>query len=511
MKMKHCRTIYPCRIVRPLGRFKVSNNDHFAKLLEEVEDFIIEKVIGDNPKRSILRCSKSHNSYYPCEYCFAKGIRVLTTFSQKKMQEMDERIKSQTTEIQNQIRFLESQPQSDMRDENIAVLKKVETEIVSKNMKKKTHQIVWPHSTSNGKLRTKKDTLVIVNRLGNGEILSPDQSKGITGRSHLINLETFDYVKDLPAEYMHVACLGVIKRLVELTFQVGEVRSRVTKRKLTSPSVFNELIADIKVTKECSRRIRDLDFSVYKAQEFRNLGIYFFPVIIQCLESTDKEIQLWLYLGYMLRASILPNTEYDSNIHEPNIAMSMDKFYSLYERLFGVVNCTYSIHVVCSHLLAMRDENPLTSSSAFSFENFYGQLRRCFVPGTSSTLKQIFKKSMMKNILSKHTCESPITITTHESALECNNMIYTFKDKKYCIYKVVDINNELSKLTCKRQGKYPAKFPTSPMMNWEEVGVFEKGGIMDEVVTVDMSEVSGKVLKVKQYLVTCPNNVLREK
>ena len=212
----------------------------------------------------------------------------------------------------------------------------------------------------------------------------------------------------------------------------------------------------------------------------------------------------------MLRACLLPENEY-SLVDEADIIYCMEIFYNIYEQIFGLINCTYSVHVVCSHLPAIRGKDPLTSTSAFSFESFYGEMRGCFVPGTQSTAKQIMKKVLIKHALGNHRCESPITITAHESPLESNNMIYVFEKKQYLMYQVVDINAATNVLTCKRQGKYDCQMTDCPSLNWKDVGVFRKGGLLDEKVSINMSSVSGKVLKVHNYLITCPNNILREK
>lgn len=513
MKLRACRTIYPCRIVRPLGRFKVNNGEHFKKLCEDLKTngIDIDKIVADNPKRSDLRCCKLFNSYYPCEYCFSKGTRTQTSGSVQKQKDLAEKIKIQTREITEKIALLQKQPQSEIRDENIALLTNVKNEI-AKNTVKYSHQIVWPHTSQHGDLRTREDVLDIVQKIESGAKLTIDDCKGVIARSHLLDIRDFDYVHDLPAEYMHSGCLGLIKRLVELTFQVGENRPRITKRKLSSPAKFNILISKIKVTKETSRRVRELDFAVYKAQEFRNLSLYFFPIIIECIEENANERHLWLYLAYMFRACTLPNTEYDSEFHEKFVKICMEQFYITYENLFGIINCTYSVHVICSHLPEIRGKDPLTSNSAFVFENFYGLMRDCYVPGTNSTLKQIFKKVLLKNTIAKHLCEAPVTITTHETAMERNNLIYTYKEKKYCIYKVMDINNEKEVFICKRVGKYPVTYDYLPVqLDWNSVGVFKQGGVLDELVEVEMNDVAGKVMVVQDNLITCPRNVLREK
>ena len=140
-------------------------------------------------------------------------------------------------------------------------------------------QLTWPASTMEGELRTIDNILAITNEIEeNPQILktSPDFCKGIKGRSLLLNQPFFNLIKDSPSEYMHIVCLGIVKRMVELCFKVGETRTRNTKRPLSDPKLFNELIKAIQVVREFSRRCRNLDFGVMKAAEFRNLLIFFF-------------------------------------------------------------------------------------------------------------------------------------------------------------------------------------------------------------------------------------------
>lgn len=109
-----------------------------------------------------------------------------------------------------------------------------------------------------------------------GHYVDPDDLKGFVGKSLLLDIPDFDFIHNVPTEYMHLTCLGAVKRMLVLTFQLGENRTRITTRKLTSPAVFNELMKYIKVPREFPRRIRQLDLAVIKAQELRNILIFFF-------------------------------------------------------------------------------------------------------------------------------------------------------------------------------------------------------------------------------------------
>lgn len=106
----------------------------------------------------------------------------------------------------------------------------------------------------------------------------------------------------------------------------------------------------------------------------------------------------------MLRSSVIPSEEF-STIEISDVHESCFQFYKLFELLFGKQNCSYNLHVFCSHLLEIRTHGPLTETSAFKFEAFYGEMRRSFVPGTISPMKQALQNIMLKRTLTPHSCE----------------------------------------------------------------------------------------------------------
>ena len=140
-------------------------------------------------------------------------------------------------------------------------------------------------------------------------------------------------------------------------------------------------------------------------KEIRNIILFYFPLIIKCIQPNEKERKLWLQFSYVIRACILPNNKFRvMNLND--IAETCQKFYELFSKLLGDRNCTYYTHVVCGHLIEMRYHGPLTFTSAFGFESFYGELRNSFTPGTQSTLKQCLEKVYLKRNLSYHCCQN---------------------------------------------------------------------------------------------------------
>ena len=494
--MNKCKVIYPHKIVRPLGKYKINHKKQFDCFIKDIlhNERLIKQYIADNPKRSMGRDCLCFSSSYPCEFCFRKGVRYQNPDQSSR--------KQQFTDILDHLQKLE-------RKEGDFDKIRSEIEKTGKIMCCSRSHIVWPFSTYVGEARTHDNMLELANKVTQAEKkMHPDDAKGVVGKSPLFQIPHFDFVASVPPEYMHSVCLGVSKSMVKLTFNVGESWPRITRRKLSDPADFNKQMQNIKVLKEFSRKNRALDFSVMKAQEFRNIVLFFFPLIINCIEPKEKERKLWLQFAYMIRSCIVPQNEFKA-INLESIYETCQNFYSLYERLFGPKNCTYNTHVVSSHLVEMRYHGPLTMTSAFGFESFYGELRNSFTPGTQNTLKQCLTKVLLKRILGPHCCENTIYFSPKETNLENNSLIYCFIDRTHKMFKIIDIQDDV--LICKRQGRYQCSFPDLPNTNWSAVGVYLKGPLSSEVVEIMKENVHGKVIEVDKYFITCPNNVLREK
>lgn len=508
VKFAGCKTVYPIRIIRPLKKFQIDNREQLSSVIKDLyeNNSKISQFVADKLKRCDAKECLGHSAWYPCEYCFAKGTKIITN-SAENGKKKDE-ILIQKEIVREKIDLLKQSPSQNAHE--IQKLKKIESKLNSaeKQIKTKRSNIVWPKTSRDAPPRTREELLEIIEKIENDIPMSIDEAKGVKGRSVFFDLPSFNFVSDSPVDYMHCVCIGVVKKCVELTFKVGETRTRITKRKLSCPSLFNAQIHDIKVFREFNRRIRELDFAVYKAQEYRNLLLFLFPLILNCIEPPAKERNMWLYLSYMVKACVIPKEEFSLSLL-PVIEKCSKMFYSLYQQLFGVKNCTSNTHSVGSHLIDMRYHGPLTFTSAFPFESFYGEIRDSFVPGTVSTLKQIMSNVLIKRVIASHKCQNEIYISEKETPMECNNLIYCFKQNEYEIYKVDSVHGNI--LSCYKFNKTTCKFNETPTLKWEAIGVFKKGQLSEDLCQVDRSDVKGKVLLVQDHLITCPLNVLQEK
>ena len=238
INFKGCRNIYPIKIIRPNEKYKYDEQEAIRNVVADINEsgMVIDTGIFDNPKRSKIKNVKSACARFGCEYCESPAVSY-----------------------------------------------------IDNTMKKS--QLTWPPQTMNGRPRTITGIRRIVQSIEDeDEDLPLNYAKGIKGRSVLMDQPNFDLIYDAPTEYMHIVCLGVVNRMLELFYKVGKNRSRKTKTKKCDPKTFNDLICLVQVVCEFSRRVRNLDTSTLKAQEYRNIILFFFPIVIQNIGEKKRKL-----------------------------------------------------------------------------------------------------------------------------------------------------------------------------------------------------------------------------
>lgn len=218
VQVGNCRDIYPLKIVRPVNKFNLSYKPQLESLLKNLNEWkvAIDAFIADNLKRSNIREFLNHASNFACEYCTSKAVQY--SEMNLKAEEEKKKILLQIKQFEKEINFLKQRPTTsssqNAQDHQLKILNDLITELKRKmsSVSRKPSHPVWPETTINGPLRTKEETLAIADSLRQGNRLSADQAKGVVGRSLFLDLEYFDFVLGIPVEYMHLGCLGVVKR-----------------------------------------------------------------------------------------------------------------------------------------------------------------------------------------------------------------------------------------------------------------------------------------------------------
>ena len=88
--------------------------------------------------------------------------------------------------------------------------------------------------------------------------------------------------------------------------------------------------------------------------------------------------------------------------------------------------------------------------------------------------------------------------------------VYTFNDDTYALYRLVSEVSEEREVVCARQILTEGWKPHLNIPNFSAVGIFKYNGLSPDNVYVKVSEFKGKVVKVSDFVVTVPFNVLEE-
>ena len=357
----NCRNIYTFAILQP-SRKRLGNKDAIVlqPFLEELKEsgLTLRYFIADAPKRASLQGLKSHSANHGCPYCLArKEDGHYAASSMNKPRRTD----------------------AELRERARAV--------------------------SEGR---------------GGEI-----DDGVRAVSLLEGIEDFDIINDVPAESMHLCFLGVVRKMMKLMYkQVGvtnKFRRYRAEYRPVSEEPLNRELEKVKGLSSFSRRPRDFDAAVYKAEEYRNIALAFWPAVLSTCPLGTR--QAWLRTVYSIRGFSLPNSIYnDLKVNTNFGAKDLREWYIDFEEAFGVEACSHNIHVF-HHLDLVRALGLLSTTSAVHYEDHYSLVKVNYKAGTISKGKQALESLFLAQA-SGHACAKKRKVQMRETSKVDDRYVY---------------------------------------------------------------------------------------
>ncbi|KAJ8978092.1 hypothetical protein NQ317_018958 [Molorchus minor] len=214
------------------------------------------------------------------------------------------------------------------------------------------------------------------------------------GTSILENIPNIDMVKCFPLDYMHLVCLGVMKKLLVL-WCYGKPSTKLSFHVI---SKISESLLNLSnhVPLEFNRRPR---IKRWKATEFRQFLFYTGPITLKGRLSNERYIN---FLTLHISITILSCKK-----HFKDLTYSSDLlkyFVKTFKILYGSEHISHNVH----NLLHLTDDvkilAPLDEFSAFPFENYLQSilktLRKCDRP-LAQIIKRHSERVAQNNIQSK--------------------------------------------------------------------------------------------------------------
>lgn len=178
-------------------------------------------------------------------------------------------------------------------------------------------------------------------------------------------------VTSFPLDYMHLVCLGVVRRLIGLWVH-GPKPHKLSQTVLSAISD-RLTVMQQHIPREFSRKPRSLsEYKLWKATELRLFLLYTGPVVMK--EFLLPEVYSnFLDLSVAVRLLLCPSlVEHYVDYAEKLLKYFVESFVNLYEKNQLVYNVHSLIHLADD----ARHFGVLDNVSAFKYENFLRQLKK---------------------------------------------------------------------------------------------------------------------------------------
>lgn len=197
-----------------------------------------------------------------------------------------------------------------------------------------------------------------------------DDDFHLPGFSPLITITEMNVIKDVPYDYMHLICLGVVKKLI-LLWQAGSLKYRLPHQKVELMS--QELIKLRKFTPvEFCRKPRSMKYVKYwKATEYRQFLLYTGFTVISKVVKQDILLN---FLSLVAGIRILCTTNTDTCLIE-YAEKILNYFVKTFKIIYGEHNMSHNIHGILHIVEDVIRHGSLDTYSCFKFENYMQRIK----------------------------------------------------------------------------------------------------------------------------------------
>ncbi|KYN12111.1 hypothetical protein ALC57_15725, partial [Trachymyrmex cornetzi] len=226
-----------------------------------------------------------------------------------------------------------------------------------------------------------------------------------TGETILQHIPNFGLVSCVVIDYMHLICLGVVKKLILLWVQ-GPRAVKLSQQLLNhvSGALLN---LQNTVPNDFVRRPRSLkEIKMWKATELRQFLLYTGPVVLKGILRQDIYIN-FITLHVIVTILASPTLSKDQN----NIMWAqklVEYFLQCFKRIYGATFMSHNIHNLLHICSDVQKYGPVDEFSAFRFENYMSNIKKMLrknekpLQQLSNRYAEINKSNLFKKQKSSH-------------------------------------------------------------------------------------------------------------
>lgn len=287
------------------------------------------------------------------------------------------------------------------------------------------------------------------------------QDEHHTGDSRLEDLD-IGMVSRIPLDYMHLVCLGVMKRLLQFWTKARVKGSKDVKFPKETIEEMSKLLIQMgtSITPEFARMPRDFDsLDNWKATEFRQFLLYTGPVLLKSFMSKEY-YDHFLSLSIAIRILADPETCVSGLDYAQWLLLD---FVSKYGELYGEEYISHNVH----NLIHLPDDvrlfGCLDNFSCFKFENEMQKIKNK-IHNCGKPLQEFANRVLEKNHL-------PIlTSSTHR-----HYPIIHYKADTNSIKSISELQYKTFTISEKEKNRYCLLEDNSLA---QVIGVFEENNVL---------------------------------
>lgn len=220
------------------------------------------------------------------------------------------------------------------------------------------------------------------------------------GRSILIDIPNFKPVSLIPLDYMHLVCIGVMRKIMTLWLS-GKPASKIVRLPTNKIKMISKNLLDIRdvIPNDFARRPQRIEkLGSWKATELRQFLLYTAPVILYKIlnpQVYSHVLSLHVAMRILSNEAFLENyADYAQSLLEHFV----DTFIILYGKRFVSHNVHGLLHIVNDAKLL----GPIHEFSTFQFEN-YLRILKMQLRKSDKPLQQIHRRYKEKALLNSQT------------------------------------------------------------------------------------------------------------
>jgi len=212
------------------------------------------------------------------------------------------------------------------------------------------------------------------------------------GVSPLLEISGLGLVSSIPLDYMHLCCLGIMKKMLHLLIRGSTVPNACGSVRL-SKSQIERINNRMKIITKClssdfARIPSDInDYKTFKATEFRQIMMYTGPYIFKNIVSQPVYNNFMIF-NILMRLLSCHTTVYSQNDYAESLAKY---FLKTFCDVYGKGNVSYNVHSIIHLVKDAKKYGVIDNFSSFPYENYLQHIKKIVQPGRAP-LVQLYNR-----------------------------------------------------------------------------------------------------------------------